>query len=301
MKRFVLSTLLMCLLSGLSAQIIIATYQYADNDRIANIEPFAQHLKTKYGIDARVKSYPTVHAFIDAIRNNEADIALINTFGYFLLQSADKPYPMKPLLTLAISEDARDNYKTAFLSSRSSTIRSLADIKKAAAATKLALVAKGSTSGNMLPRLALSYAGIKDAEQTFLKVMYAGNHAKAIDAVLNDEADLATMGFTEYQRYLARDTANSSKLQLVWVSPEIPLGPVLFNNKLTQQEVATISKAFFELNDKNPAVLASIKAGWSEAKQATKYIAISDSFYDPFRKVLGNQKDLERILKQFAE
>ncbi|MCG2613055.1 phosphate/phosphite/phosphonate ABC transporter substrate-binding protein [Terrimonas sp. NA20] len=301
MKRFAFSTLLLFLLSGLSAQIRIATYQYADNDRIANIEPFAKHLKTVYGLDTRVKSYPTVHAFIDAIRNNEADVALINTFGYFLLQVADKPYPMRPLLTLAIREDAKDNYKTAFLSSTKSTITALEDVKKSAADTRLALVAKGSTSGNMLPRLALSYAGIKDAEQSFAKVMYAGTHARAIDAVLNNEADLATMGLTEYQRYLERDSANASKLRLVWVSPEIPLGPVLFNNKLSKQDIETLSRAFLELNEKDPESLNAIKAGWSEAKQATKYITITDSFYNPFRKVLGNQKDLERILRQFAE
>jgi phosphonate transport system substrate-binding protein len=301
MKKIALSTLLFFLIQALSAQVRIATYQYADNNRIANIEPFAKYLQDGYGIQAQVRSYPTVHAFIDAIRNDEVDIALINTFGYFLLQAADKPYPMRPLLTLAVSDDAKDNYKTAFLSSPSSTIRSLQEIKKVAAKTRLALVAKGSTSGNMLPRLAFSYAGIRDAEQSFSKVMYAGTHAKAIDALLNGEADLATMGLTEYQRYLSRDSSYASKLRLVWVSPEIPLGPVLFNKKLTQEQQATIRKAFLDLNEKKPEALSAIKAGWSEAKQATNYIDITDAFYDPFRKVLGNQKDLERILRQFAE
>lgn len=301
MKKIILTSLLLSIVHHVFPQIRVATYQYADNNRIANIQPFAQYLQSGYGIETQVKSYPTVHAFIDAIRNDEVDIALINTFGYFLLQAAEKPYPMHPLLTLAVSEDAKDNYKTAFLSSPSSAIKSLKDVKKAAANTRLALVAKGSTSGNMLPRLAFSYAGIRDAEQSFSKVMYAGTHARAIDAILNGEADLATMGLTEYQRYLARDSSYNSALRLVWVSPEIPLGPVLFNNKLTQEQRNIITKAFFDLNEKKPEVLASIKSGWSEAKQATKYIAITDAFYDPFRKVLGNQKDLERILRQFAE
>ncbi|MBO9660131.1 MAG: phosphate/phosphite/phosphonate ABC transporter substrate-binding protein [Chitinophagaceae bacterium] len=301
MKKIILTSLLLSLVHHVFPQIRVATYQYADNNRIANIQPFAQYLQSGYGIETQVKSYPTVHAFIDAIRNDEVDIALINTFGYFLLQAAEKPYPMHPLLTLAVSEDAKDNYKTAFLSSPSSTIRSLKDIRKAAAKTRLALVAKGSTSGNMLPRLAFSYAGIRDAEQSFSKVIYAGTHAKAIDAILNGEADLATMGLTEYQRYLARDSSYNSSLRLVWVSPEIPLGPVLFNNSLTQEQRNIITTAFFDLNEKKPEVLASIKSGWSEAKQAIKYIPITDAFYDPFRKVLGNRKDLERILRQFAE
>lgn len=300
-KTALLLVLIFAVFNTYAQQLRIATYQYADNNRIANIQPFAAYLKTVYHIDAAVKSYPTVHAFIDAIRNDEADIALINTFGYFLLQSSGKPYPMYPLLALEVSENAKDNYKTAFLVSPSSPIKSLRDIRKAAGRTKLALVAKGSTSGNMLPRLALSYAGVPDAEQAFAAVSYAGTHAKAIDAILEENADLATMGLTEYQRYLAKDPSYAKKLRLIWTSPEIPLGPVLFNKKISAEQVQTIKKAFLELQDSNPAALDSIKAGWSEAKQAVKYIGITDSFYDPFRKVLGNQADLERILKQFAE
>lgn len=279
----------------------IATYQYADNNRIANIQPFADELRSKYSIDAEVKSYPTVHAFIEAIRRNEVDIALINTFGYFLLQASGKAYPMQPLLALEVSETAKDNYKTAFLGNPSSAIHDLEDIKKAAGGTRLALVAKGSTSGNLVPRLALSYAGLPDAESAFKEVRYAGTHATAIDAILENKADLATMGLTEYQRYLAKDSLNENRLRLVWTSPEIPLGPVLFNKKLPADLQNKIQKAFTELHLQNPAVLASIKAGWSEAKQATRYIAITDAFYDPFRKVSGNKEDLQRILRQFAD
>ena len=88
----------------------IATYQYADNNRIANIQPFADQLKRRYAIDATIKSYPTVHAFIEAIRKDEVDIALINTFGYFLLQASGRDYPMQPLLALEVNDTAKDNY-----------------------------------------------------------------------------------------------------------------------------------------------------------------------------------------------
>lgn len=288
-------------ISAAAQPLRIATYQYADNNRIANIQPFADELKSKYGFDAVVKSYPTVHAFIEAIRKDEVDIALINTFGYFLLQASGKSYPMRPLLALEVSETAKDNYKTAFLTSASSSIHALEDIKAAAGKTRLALVAKGSTSGNLVPRLALSYAGIPDAETSFASVSYAGTHATAVEAILAGKADLATMGLTEYDRSLAKDSSNAAKLRLVWSSPEIPLGPVLFNKKLNGKKLRQIQDAFITLHVQSPTVLASIKAGWSEAKQATRYIAITDAFYDPFRKVLGNKDDLQRILQQFAD
>jgi len=292
----------LCVHQAVVAQALrLATYQYAENNRVANIQPFADQLKKEYGIEASVKSYPTVHAFIDAIRRNEVDIALINTFGYFLLQASARPYPMEPLLTLGVSETARDNYKTAFVASTKSSIRSLNEIKDAASKSRLQLVARGSTSGNLVPRLALSYAGLPDAERSFDTVIYAGTHAAAVEAVLTGQADLAAMGYTEYLKYLARDSSNATKMRLIWISPEIPLGPVLINKNMNESQRAKVQKAFTELEEKNPQALASIKAGWSEAKQATRYITITDAFYDSFRKVLGDRKDLERILQQFAE
>jgi phosphonate transport system substrate-binding protein len=275
----------------------IATYQYADNNRIKNIQPFADHLKTVYSIDATVTSYPTVHAFIAAIQKDEVDIALINTFGYLLLQTSDIKYPMKPLLALDVDKNAKDNYKTAILTYRGSAIRSMKDIKKLAKQSRLVLVAKGSTSGNLVPRLALSNIGIPDAENGFASFSYAGTHAAAVEAMINRQADIAAMGNTEYEKYSKME---NSPVQLVWLSPEIPLGPVLFNNKLNEANLTLIQKAFLELHSKDSKALESIKTGWSEAKQATKYIRVNDSFYNSFRKTLGKKKDLNRILEQFA-
>src|SRR5690606_6817127 len=108
-------TCMLCMLTIFAhAQTLrIATYQYADNNRIKNIQPFADRLKTKHGMDTEVKSYPTIHDMIEGIQNDEVDIAFINTFGYFLLETSEKSYPMIPGYTLAVKSDAVDNYKTA--------------------------------------------------------------------------------------------------------------------------------------------------------------------------------------------
>ena len=119
-----MSFIIVLCVAGIAAaqDLRIATYQYADNNRIANIAPLAAHLKANYGINSTVHSYPTVHTFIAAIRNGEVDIALINTFGYFLLEASGKPYPMQPVLALEVPATARDNYKTAFLVNQTSAI-----------------------------------------------------------------------------------------------------------------------------------------------------------------------------------
>ena len=103
MKKITLLVVFLSSVIALQAQAIrIATYQYADNNRIKNIQPFADHLKSKYGYETSVKSYPTVHAFIDAIQKNEVDIAFINSFGYLLLEASGKQYPMHPVAALEV-------------------------------------------------------------------------------------------------------------------------------------------------------------------------------------------------------
>ncbi len=89
-KYFIAFVLFLTCLSAKAQTITLATYQYADNDRLANIQPLADFLKEKCHVNVKVKSYPTVHLFIQALQNNEVDIALINTFGYLLLGASPK-------------------------------------------------------------------------------------------------------------------------------------------------------------------------------------------------------------------
>ena len=206
---------------------------------------------------------------------------------------------MIPGYTLALKSDAVDNYKTAIITPAGSTIKNLEHVGKNASKSRLMLVATGSTSGNLVPRLAFSNIGLADCENDFKSVGYAGNHTLAIQSIINQQADIAAMGFTEYEK-ITRDPAMAAKLKLIWRSPEIPLGPVLLHKSLPDLTRSKIEKALQSLHVENKHVLESVKKGWSEAKYATHYISINDSFYNSFRKTLGNDKDLQRILKQFA-
>ncbi len=302
MKKNILLVLAMLALTVMHAQVIrLATYQYADNDRIKNIQPFANHLKAKYQYKTSVKSYPTVHALIEAVQNNEADIAFINSFGYLLLEASGKPYPMHPVAALEVRNDAKDNYKTAIIVAAGVQLENISGLKPKAKDLRLALVNKGSTSGNLVPRLAFSAAGIKDPEQSFATFEYTKTHAAAIEAVLNGKADIAAMGNNEYDKYMAMDSTNKQKLKLLWLSPEIPLGPVLFNNRFGSAVGAELQNALLELHLHDTAALDAIKAGWSEAKQTTQFIPISKSHYDALRKINKNKKEFGRILKEFTQ
>ena len=63
----------------------LATYTYATNNRISNLEPLSRELEKVLERPVHIKSYPNALSFIDGIRLGEVDIALINTLGYLLL------------------------------------------------------------------------------------------------------------------------------------------------------------------------------------------------------------------------
>lgn len=285
----------------LQAQTIrLATYQYASNNRIDNISPLAGQLEKETGHKVEVKSYPDIPAFIKAIQENQADVALISTFGYFLLDASATKHSMVPALTLAVPASAKDNYKTAMLCRKETRVFQLADTRTQAKHLRAALVAPGSTSGNLVPRLAFSGIGVNDMESSFASVEYSKTHDAAIQFLFQRKADIAAMGYTEYEKLLRHDSASASKLRLVWLSPEIPLGPVLLNKTLSQKTSRQVISCLLALEKTNKAALESVKAGWSEAKQATHYIRIGASFYDPFRSMLGSKEALRELLGRFV-
>jgi phosphonate transport system substrate-binding protein len=280
-------------------ELTLATYQYADNNRIQNITPLAEHLQKTTGITVKVKSYATVQLFIEGIQNNEVDIALINTFGYLLLNESGNKHQMKPVAALKVKPGAVNNYTTSIIASSASVVNSLKEVKANAHQLSLMLVNIGSTSGNLVPRLALSNAGISDAEKSFKKVMYVKTHAAAVDSAAANPQCIAAMGSTEYFSFIS-NPVNKEKIKLLWLSPEIPLGPVMIKKTMDKNLQQKIIANLLHLHEQNKEALEKVKAGWSEAKNAEQYILITDNYYNPFRKELGKKKDLKRILEQFA-
>jgi phosphonate transport system substrate-binding protein len=278
----------------------MATYQYASNDRIGNMAPVAQYLQTELGDSISLKSYPTVQRLIEAVQQNEVDIAFINTFGFLLLEGNSKGYPMEPVLRLDVPMAASDNYKSAIVARRSTGIHALSEIKDRAANLRLTLVAPGSTSGNLVPRMAIHAAGIENIEQGFASFAWSGTHAKALETLMHDSADIAAMGLTSWDQLAKSDTA-SRALRPVWISPEIPLGPVLFNKKIGPEKSLKIQALLKQIHTRNSMALEALKNGWTEAKQATHFVNTDAGYYRSFSNSLGNTQDVNRVIQQFIQ
>lgn len=276
----------------------LATYTYSTNNRIENMRLLSEELAQQLQREVEMTSYPDVESFIAAIKANEVDIALLNTLGYLVLANDNRH--MLPVANMHIRKDAADNYKTVLLT-LSDSISTYDVLQNKAGKLSMMFVSEGSTSGNLVPRLFLSSINIPSPEAQFREVKYGGNHTSTFEKLLQGETDLCAIGSNEYFEQLAADTTLKNKVKLVWISEEIPLGPVLVNHAFSAEEKEQITATLLNLHTHKPEAFETVKAGWSEAQQADKFQLISDEYYNSFREVNGNRTSLNDILNMFEK
>lgn len=275
-------------------QLVIATYQYADNPRIKNLEPFANHFAEVADVKTTVKSYPTVYALLEAMRKNEVDIVFINTFGYLLSREVTDSYERSA--TLFVRKEEFSNYRSVIVTPKINHTPTLKLAIERASDNYLVLVSPGSTSGNLIPRLKIASMLPDDPEKFFVEVQYAERHDEALRLALEEKFALASCGIDEYYK-LGADTA---KFDLLWKSEPIPLGPVVVRKGLSENLKIGIQNAFLELREQNPEALEAIKAGWTEAKAAEYFTVVDEDYYDSLIELAGDKEKALKIIKKFA-
>lgn len=279
---------------GNSRALVLATYQYADNPRIKNIEPFASHFGEAADVNVVVKSYPTVHELLEAMRKNEVDVAFINTFGYLLSREVTQHYEVSA--TLHLPDTAASVYRSVIVSPKENHTTTLAQAVERAGDNYLVLVSPGSTSGNLVPRLKLASMLPDDAEKFFVEVQYARTHDAALKLALEEKFAIASCGSDEYYK-LGADTA---KFDLLWKSEPIQLGPVVVRKELPENIKITLQNALLELHEQNPEALEAIKAGWTEARPADYFTVMEEAYYESLILLAGDKAKALRIIKKFA-
>jgi len=276
-------------------KLVVATYQYADNPRIKNIEPFALQFGEINNLNVEVKSFPTVQDLLKAMENEEVDVAFMNTFGYLMLKEKSQAYEAGVVLN--IPKEKENAYKSVIATGANISENTLEQIVANASDFVLVLVSPGSTSGNLVPRLKLASLQPGYPERFFLEVQYTNNHALAAQRALKGEVGLCAFGSAEYYN-LGADTVRLKKL---WESPPIPLGLVVYRKKLPVSLRDELQKSLLELHKKNPEALESIKAGWTEPLPADRYISVTDDYYESLLKLSNNPTVSMSIIRNFAK
>jgi phosphonate transport system substrate-binding protein len=275
-------------------RLVLATYAYSTNNRVANLQPLAQYLQHETGFEVEAVSYPNVQALIAAIQQGKVHLAMINTLGYLSFQRKH-PGIATPLVSLDAGDAAATNYGGCVLARAETGIATIEDALKDDTIYRFALVASASTSGNLVPRLLLNSKGINDADKQFL-VYYAGTHKQVIDDLLAAKAALGGCGCHEYEKNVQADKAFAEKLVKIAEFKNIPLGPIVYHNTMPRRQVEKIEAALLKTHERDLKAFQTFRAGWTEFLEARKFKPVKDADYNGFRNLFGDNELLWNLL-----
>lgn len=276
--------------------LVVATYAYGTVDRVGAVAPLAAYLSAKLHRPARTVALADPVALVAAARGGEVDVIVTNTFGYLLVAQGERA--AIPVATFHVPDGVRTNYGSAIVT-RDTAVHSLDDLAARASSLRVALVAPGSTTGNLVPRLYLAAHGIADLEGRFRAVAYAGTHAAAFDLLRRGEADVAALATEELERRLAAD-ASGARYTTLWRSPDIQLGPVAVRASLPVATRDAIARAVVGLERSAPSAFAALRGGWTEARTSDALVAATDRTYDEVRRLFGSDSAAAALIARFA-
>jgi phosphonate transport system substrate-binding protein len=261
-------------------KIILATYTYDTKDRIENLLPFACLLENRFEgkFEIETRSFPSVDELILAMLKKEVDLVFISTAGF--LSYIDQADEFEIAGTLMVDQESASTYRSIIAASKLSEINSWEDVKSKSKGLKISLVNENSTSGYLFPYLHFQQRGLTPFKDNFGLVEFTGNHKKSLESILSGEFDLAAFGENDLKNLSGKEDL----IHILWVSPAIPLGPVMVRKDMDKSISEVVEQNLLNLHQSYPAILESIKAGWIEAQNASHFEKLTKDFYIDFLK-----------------
>jgi len=177
-------------------------------------EPLAAYLSEHMGIAVKLSILSRYGNIIERIKEEKVDGAFLGSFTGALAISQLGVVP----LARPVNNDGTSTYFGYIFARKNSNIKETADMK----GKTLVLVERATTAGYVFPLAWFKLQGVKDINTYFSDHFFAGSHDAAIDAVLNNEADVGAAKNTIYERMQKLHPRVDKELVILASSPRVP-------------------------------------------------------------------------------
>lgn len=229
----------------------------------------ALYLSEKVGLKVTYVPVKSYSASVQAFKNNEVQMAW---FGGLSGVQARLAVPGSK----AIAQGAEDaHFTTYFIAHHSTGLTETKTLLNDIVGKTFTFGSKGSTSGRLMPEYYLREQFSKSPQQLFSKVGYSGDHSKTIALVQAGSYQLGAVNFKVWEKELADGKIDTSKVSVIWRSPEYPDYNWTVRGDLDKQfgqnTIAKLKQALLEIKD--PALL--------KAFPRKSFIAADNAMYQP--------------------
>jgi len=228
-------------------------------------QPLIAYLEKATGAKVEMTVPTNYAAVVEAIANDQVDIAYLGGFTYVQVARRAGVNPL-------VQRDLDQNFHSLFITNPATGIKSLSDLK----GHSFAFGDVNSTSGHLMPEYFMRQAGV--GTEIIAKAIYTGGHDATALAVVNKKVDAGAMDETVYQKMVKDGKLDPAKAPVFYTTPPFLDYVWAARKGLDPKLVDSFSTAFLNLNASNPEQKPIL-----EFLRATKYVHAKDADYDRLR------------------
>lgn len=247
---------------------------------------FLEYLSKEVGIPFKLRIASDYAAVIEAQRAEQVHVAYYGPASYARARmTGAKITPF----AIEVSAGGVKGYYSVFYVKADSPYKTIQDLK----GKNIGLVDPNSTSGNNVPRYALSKMNIKP-EDFFGKVIYTGTHINAITALNQGTVEVAANWWnnetdSELQRMVDKKMVKKEDFRMIYKSDIIVNSPYAYLDSLPAELKQRIAKALMDSPVKAKAAFDKLSDGKNEPFQTVDHAAYEpivelNKFVDALRK-----------------
>lgn len=242
--------------------------QMQNQTAVGNYDVLIETLKNELDRNVILVAADSYGAVIAGLSDGSVDLAELGPGSYALARDRGVNITAFASLHKQIDADAPANYRSVLITRRADGIESLDALRGAA----LSLVDPVSTSGGIVPRVAVQRITGMPLEAWFSRVSFAGSHDLAIDAVLNGRVAAAFVADTRVADGMHNGRPAVDALRIIWRSELIPNDPFVHQLDLCEPVIQAIHRVFFDRQDDLQPLFA-----W---RNRQGFVPVSDSDYE---------------------
>lgn len=228
-------------------------------------EPLIRYLEEEMGATVELTVPTNYAAVVEAIANDQVDIAY---FGGFTYVQASQRAGVMPL----VQRERDRNFHSVFITQPGSGINSLQDLK----GRTFAFGDINSTSGHLMPEYFMRQQNVDP--EVIANAVYAGGHDATALAVANKKVDAGAMDETVFEKMTREGKLEAGKVKIFYTTP--PFFDYVWASRkgLDSQLAETFSAALLKLSSADASKKAIL-----DLLNATTYHRANDNDYDKLR------------------
>jgi phosphonate transport system substrate-binding protein len=221
--------------------------------------PFMAYLGKELGTKVTLRVAQDYAAVIEGMKAGQIHIGYYGPSSYVRAWTVSGGNVL-PFVT-TVNSDGSIGYYAVVWTKKSNSATKIADLK----GKNLCLVDPNSTSGNNVPRLAMSKLGI-EPDTFFSKVVYAGSHENAIIGVQQGTCDGAWNWWnsdedSNFSRMVKKGMVKADDFKIIFKSDLIAGSPYAWRSDLPNELKDAILKAFVEAPKKDKVAFDKLSDG----------------------------------------